>query len=212
MPSPAHPCTAPPTMGPQSPLDIASLSPKCSYEGQHREPDMRLLLLPAPGAKDRLQKPVDTKKSTEEEQKGTWGKSTEKSPSRVQLLEPIWVHNPTLLPLESAKPRAATAHLPRQGTAADPHRNKHTSGLHTSQFPLRRLCPKMPAGPGVPSFLPSFLPELPPAGSWLSVPQHRGCQLLLSVFPGNSTSWQPRVRDTTQIGERRRPFQRLPHF
>lgn len=51
----AQPCSSlhcsPHEMGPQSPLDITSLSLKWSHKGQHREPHVEL---PAPGAKDSL--------------------------------------------------------------------------------------------------------------------------------------------------------------
>lgn len=74
MPSPTHSFTAP-TVGwiptaPRPPGHHVTL-PKVEPEGRAQEPYMELLLLlPAPGAKDGLQKPVDTKKSTEEETKG----------------------------------------------------------------------------------------------------------------------------------------------
>lgn len=68
------------------------------------------------------------------------------------------------------------AQPPRQGTAADPHWNKHTSGLHTSQCSLKTVSKR--ASRHWCSFLPSFLPSqlvprqpfpsLPPAGCCLS--------------------------------------------
>lgn len=101
---------------------------------------------------------------------------------------------------------------------ADPHWNKHTSGVRLCHFPaftLEDYVQKLHRAPAVLSLLlpvPTGGKEVPfPSHPLARKPseecqQHQGCQLLLkpflSSFSWNSTSWHPRLQDTMKIREK----------